>query len=797
MTDYAKVNALALKRFDDLIEKLHLNTKVVGKECQFINPKRQDTDFGSASINIETGVWADFANDDAKGGDLVSLVAYLGSFSQKDAASWIKTNLSDFAIKQNDLFPEMVIPELKAKVTKVDGTQLYPVPVDAPAVPDSFNKLGKPSQVYTYKNAEGRTNGYILRFDEPGGGKQIRPLTLWRDKNNVVKWQSQGFPKPHPLYNLDELAIQPDAAVVIVEGEKSADAAKVLFPERVVTTSMHGAKSASKADWTPLLGRNILIWPDNDQPGKEYANEIVQILLNQNGSTQISVMKPLAYCPEVSGDGQLKPMTEALPNGFDAADALEAGWTAALLALIPWDKFADEPCVAMPANAAYSMPEEVAAIVKGQFHGNLLYVNRTFLGYAEGVWSVLDEDAEVSHWIGIRLGADAHISKVKDTLGLIKVFQARKYEDTAPDLNLICLRNGTLNTQNYELLMHSPNHNLKCKVDVSWDPEALCPRWLLFLDEIFAIDIDKMAKIQFVQEWFGYCLTPDNSQHKFVWMVGAGGNGKSVMLSMLTHLVGRKNVSNAHIERLGDEFVRAELEGKLVNISAEMSANATMSDGYLKSIVAGDEIEAERKFKPSFSFRPYVRLIGATNHLPRLLDLSEGFFRRAIILNFNRRFGDDERDPSLEKTLVTELPGILAWAVEGLKTLRERGGFNVPQSSAAALGQYRGESDTERMFVDECLVISVDDRARLSPAEIYGCYVVWCRRSGYRPKNIVNLGKRLAEFGIVKSRSGGKDYWGVTTASGCGDVWGNVDYLHPLDNPPPVDHGGMAQRYDM
>ncbi len=143
-------------------------------------------------------------------------------------------------------------------------------------------------------------------------------------------------------------------------------------------------------------------------------------------------------------------------------------------------------------------------------------------------------------------------------------------------------------------------------------------------------------------------------------MVGAGGNGKSVLLTTLTHLVGRSNVSNAHVERLGDKFVRAELEGKLINISAEMSANATISDGYLKSIVAGDEIEAERKFKPSFSFRPYVRLIGATNHLPRLRDLSEGFFRRAIILGFNRQFSEAEQDHSLEAKLDAELPGILA-----------------------------------------------------------------------------------------------------------------------------------------
>ncbi|MBW8067919.1 MAG: hypothetical protein GJU73_10830 [Ferrovum sp.] len=790
---FSTANDRALGNMDDFMDWLDLKTRCQGKEIQFLNPKRDDNDFGSASINSETGTWADFADEEAKGGDCVSFVAYLRDLSQVEAANLIIQEFSGSA-------PPPAPPAQQATRAPNEEAPLLPIPPNAPPIPQRFGKgLGSPSKTFTYRNAEGGTLGHILRFDPPGGGKTIRPLTLW-ETNGTLQWKIKGFPVPHPLYNLDQLAARPDDPVLVVEGEKSADAAKDLFPDYVVTTAMHGAKSVGKADLSPLLGRKILVWPDNDKPGQRYAREIGEALLKQDKLTNVTVMKPLAYLPELCEDDQLKPLTDPLPQGFDAADALALGWTAELLALVPAEDLYKPPMMSGTASRATGMPEDVAAIVHDHFGGNIMFVNGSFLGYEHGAWSALDEMAEVSGVIARHFGKNADTGIVFGTLGLVKVFQARKYEDSTPDLNLICLNNGTLNTSTYELLDHRPEHHLRCKLSVQWDPEAQCPRWLQFLDDVFVCDADKAQKILFVQEWFGYCLTPDNSQHKFVWMVGSGGNGKSVLLTTLTHLVGRSNVSNAHIERLGDKFVRAELEDKLINISAEMSANATLSDGYLKSIVAGDEIEAERKFKPSFSFRPYVRLIGATNHLPRLRDLSEGFFRRAIILGFNRQFSETEQDHALEAKLDAELPGILVWALNGLKSLRNRGRLGIPPSSVATLNQYRHESDTEKMFIEECLLISTDNSGRTSPSELYEIYTAWCRSNGYMARNKVNFGKRLAELGIEKHRSGGKDYWCVGILSDdlpyhCGyPSLGSMGI--PLGNSP-AEGSGYARQFDM
>ncbi len=407
-----------------------------------------------------------------------------------------------------------------------------------------------------------------------------------------------------------------------------------------------------------------------------------------------------------------------------------------------------------------SLPSNLQKYIKGFHSAGLVYVGGSFFGYEDGYWPRLDGQADMRKSIAYYLGKNADAKEIKELLTLCQDFYSAKAQEVSPNSNLICLANGTLNVESGELQEFNPDHHLATKNDIHWNADAKCDRWLSFLDEIFAHDADKAVKIAFLKLWFGYCLIPDSSQHKFVWMVGAGGNGKSVLLSILTKLLGESNVSHAHIERLNDKNVRAELQGKLVNISSEMSANATLADGYIKAIVAGDMVEAERKYQPSFSFKPYVKLIAATNNLPRLMDLTDGFFRRAIILSFNRQFTGKDIDVSLEAKLTAELPGILAWSVAGLKDLRENGAFNIPSSSSELLAAYRTESDPVKLFTDECLETSSEGGGIL-PIDIYTAYRNWCRSNGMSALNSINFGKGLGRLGFMKRRSGGKDYWRV------------------------------------
>jgi putative DNA primase/helicase len=153
-----------------------------------------------------------------------------------------------------------------------------PVPSDAPPPPAEHFKLGKPSARWTYNDVVGAVLGYVLRFDTPDGQKQFRPLTLWRGSTGELEWRWESWPPKRPLYGLRRLAERPSARVLVVEGEKTADAAASLLPDFVVVTSPNGAKSAGKADTTPLRGRDVIIWPDADAAGLEYAQTVAKCL---------------------------------------------------------------------------------------------------------------------------------------------------------------------------------------------------------------------------------------------------------------------------------------------------------------------------------------------------------------------------------------------------------------------------------------------------------------------------------------------------------------------------------------
>jgi putative DNA primase/helicase len=801
--NFKEINERTIPHIEAILSQLKIETRLTGKELQFINPLRNDSDFGSASINVESGMWADFAEADdqkAKGGDLISLVAYLTGTSQSLAAEKLQSFLSEPTHQAVEALGvveviESVNFQTHTVLNDVKYERVYPVPDGTPFLPRDFgDRLGEPSEIYPYRNEQGTLLGYMLRFDL-FTGKTIRPATLWKDQAGKYKWIIIGFPTPRPLYNLHLLAQKPDVPVLIVEGEKSANAASQLFPDHVVVTTMHGSKSPEKSDLTPLQGRSVVIWPDYDGPGQRYEETMIKLLRSQDDKASVSIMLPITDSAIYELNTR-KPILESgfIPSeGWDAADALAEGWTSDHIKLLPADTFVEfkttQNCTVGNAIAVedddIEMPNSIVQFL-AKFHPHgLNYISGSFYGYKTGYWPNLDTAAIITKQIARYYGAGAEKNIIDNHMVLLKAFMAQLAENIAPDLSLICLSNGTLDTSTGTLIDHSPSHNLRTKTEISWDPEALCPRWLTFLDQIFANDADKTEKVAFLKAWFGYCLVPDNSQQKFVWMVGGGGNGKSLLLSILTRLAGTDNVSHAYMERLKEKVVRAELEGKLINISPEMSADATISDGYLKSIVAGDIIEAERKFKPSFSFKPFVRLIAATNHLPRLLDLSDGFFRRAIVLSFNRQFLGADCDPDLENKLVSELPGIFTWAVEGLKELRAAGQFVIPPSSLAALAQYKAEADTVGMFAKECLVKV--DTGGLKPSVIYAGYRDWCYKSGFSPMNAIRFGRRLSELKYSKRKGGGKEYWLVHPVEGNDFVSGiNMVYsenIVPIKSP--------------
>lgn len=169
-----------------------------------------------------------------------------------------------------------------------------------------------PSAVYPYHHSDGRVIGYVLRVEIKG--RKITPLVLWCENTETgeLMWCHRPFTSPRRLYNLPAFAAQPDAQVLVVEGEKCADAAQALLPRLVVTTWQGGGKAAGKSNWKPVSGRDVLIWPDADPEGLDAAQEAGR-LAAEAGARSVRVIS-------IPADK---------PKGWDVADAIEAGWTKA------------------------------------------------------------------------------------------------------------------------------------------------------------------------------------------------------------------------------------------------------------------------------------------------------------------------------------------------------------------------------------------------------------------------------------------------------------------------------------
>jgi uncharacterized protein (DUF927 family) len=194
----------------------------------------------------------------------------------------------------------------RASLPASKGRQVAPIPPTA-GPPPAHPKLGRASSVWAYRDEGGRPLGYVLRFDK-GAEKEIRPLT-WREGDGAQGWAWEGFDAPRPLYGLDRLAERPGAVVLIVEGEKAADAAADRFPDLVAVTWPGGAKAVAKADFAPLRGRVVVAWPDADEPGELAANAVVKAARNAEAAAAASVKLPAA-----------------LPAGWDLVDPWPPGF---------------------------------------------------------------------------------------------------------------------------------------------------------------------------------------------------------------------------------------------------------------------------------------------------------------------------------------------------------------------------------------------------------------------------------------------------------------------------------------
>lgn len=277
-----------------------------------------------------------------------------------------------------------------------------------------------------------------------------------------------------------------------------------------------------------------------------------------------------------------------------------------------------------------------------------------------------------------------------------------------------------------------------------FDAYAECPQWLAFLNQIWPNDPES---IQLLQEWFGYCLTPNTSQQKLMMMIGASRSGKGTIARILASMLGDRNVTHPTFSTLAGQFGLDSFQNKLLAIFGDARLSAKIDQALalerLLGISGCDPQFIERKYKEAISVKLPTRLMIVSNEIPRFMESSEALINRLLMLETKVSFAGRE-DWDLAEKLETELPGIFNWAVEGWGVLQSRGRFKQPESSAAILAETRELTNPLIQFVNEHCTVDNSESCYVVKQELYQAYRTYCKDSGINVTwDIANFCKKL------------------------------------------------------
>ena len=301
---------------------------------------------------------------------------------------------------------------------------------------------------------------------------------------------------------------------------------------------------------------------------------------------------------------------------------------------------------------------------------------------------------------------------------------------------------------------HSPESNLTYCLDIPLDTSATCPLFDETLAGIFRDERDRENVIRHLWEIIGYLLQPNKNIPVWFLFLGSGANGKSVILKVISALLGDA-VLEQSIAEFGPtrQFARANLLGKLLVVDDDVSAKTTLPDEFMKKLSENKHIVADVKFGPSIRFRSTASILLAANSIPGTRDFSHGMMRRASLIPFRRRFLPEEMDlDRADKIIATELPGILVEALRGLKRLRKRGNFLTPRTCLDLREAWKEESNPLFGFVADVLDVGPHYSTPLDT--LWNLYRYWCADNGIDRYSVSRraLGRYLGEMGFRRKR---------------------------------------------
>lgn len=669
----------------------------------------------------KAGLWTDRAT--GEGGDVFALIAAHHGWDVRQDFPRVLEEARQLA----GCGPQMPAPKSRRTSTSHD--------------------LGPVTAQWKYTDAAGQVLAVVSRYDPPERRKEFRP---WD-----ARLRKMAAPDPRPLYN--QPGIARSQQVILVEGEKCAQS--LIDLGVCATTAMHGAKApVNKTDWTPLLGKMVLIWPDRDKPGWEYATLAGQAVLSA-GATSCHILYP----PETAPEGW--DAADAIAEGFDVANFLAHG---ARLQLHDIDLELEIEAKARGENSVSETEDALALAFTQYYHLDWRYVATwgRWLFWdgqrwrAEETLAATDLIRQVCRQAALRASSSKTAAKLASSStvgGVERLTRAdRRHAATTGEWDadpwLLNTPAGVLDLKTGAQRLHDRADRMTKITTAS--PGGDCPIWRQFLHEVTGGDVDLQ---NYLQRTVGYALTGSTQEHALFFLYGTGANGKSVFVNTLATILGdyatnapMETFMETHADRHPTDL--ASLRGARFVAAIETEQGRRWAESKVKNLTGGDKISARFMRQDFFEFFPQFKLFVAGNHKPAIRNIDEAMKRRLHLIPFTITVPPERRDKHLQQKLLAERDGILAWAVQGCLAWQRHGRLDPPQQVLDATEEYFEAEDALGRWLEERCVRYPN--AHSLTGELFADWKQWADSSGEFVGSQRRFSDLLITRGLEKWRNG-------------------------------------------
>lgn len=524
----------------------------------------------SLSINLDKGLFKDFADPDSQGGDMVALCKAIFSLSFSEAIKRIEKDLRQAGTDSPAL------PSGRQAAT--DLVAIVPVPA---GLPEPDLRIGRPvssqepnwhlRKAWAYRGENGELLFYVVRFDHASErdskGKPKKKVLPFCYFGQSAGWRHLGHGlHKNPLYRLPELITRPTAPVLLVEGEKACDAAAALFPEYVCLSWMGGTGQIRKADFSPLANRNVTYWPDADKSGETSVAHIIEMLrLADAGS--LKVVEPPSSLP-LSWD-----LGDETPDGLNRNRLVDEARVVDLPAVKPLSTLNGSELV---GRLVYNVGTEHFIDPESQIRLDASQLDALFRHVVEG-----------RNKMPAILLANPKLRKVI----------AMTYRPGLPD-SIFADANG-----NYLFNTWRPSRVKSCPGDAGLFEGHL--RYLCPTDEEYGLLADSLA----------FMVQRPGEKLKFApVLVGRQGTGKSAIASIMRKILGEHNTTVASTSEIRSDFNEWVSEKQLVVIEEIMALGRIEVMNTLKPLITESILSVNKKYVRRYEIENAANFIFLTNH---------------------------------------------------------------------------------------------------------------------------------------------------------------------------------------